>query len=32
MHTSSHEKVAAFVTTHLDAFRDEPLTILDVGS
>ena len=32
MHTSSYEKIAAFVTTYLDDFRGEPLTILDVGS
>jgi SAM-dependent methyltransferase len=32
MHTSSHEKMAAFVSTYLTEFRNEPLTILDVGS
>ena len=32
MHTSSHEKLAAFVTTYLTDFRDQSLTILDVGS
>ncbi len=32
MHTSSHEKVAAFVSTYLDQFRSTHLDILDVGS
>ena len=32
MHTSSHEKVAAFVATYLNEFRDTRLDILDVGS
>lgn len=32
MHTSSYEKVEAFVTTYLADHRHEPLEILDVGS
>ena len=32
MHTSSYEKVEAFITTYLGNHRDEPLRILDVGS
>ena len=32
VHASSYEKVDAFVRTYLGDFRDQPLTILDVGS